>query len=262
MKRSLICLLAAVAVLGAFVSGSCAQPRELFNGKNLDNWYTFVKERGVNTDPNQVFTVQDGMIRISGAELGCITTNESFKNYRLILEYKWGQGKPVGGSDLTWARDSGVLLHSQGEDGAWHGTWMCSIEANIIEGGMGDFIVVGDGSDKFQITANIRPEKQGSCGVWDLKGCPSTINSGRINWYGRDPEWTNTVDFKGKNDLDKPIGEWNRMEILCKDAMIYVFFNGKLVNFAYNVRPSEGKIQIQSENAEIFFRKITIETLE
>lgn len=261
MKRILICLLFSVVVLSQFVSAGFAQTRELFNGKNLENWYVFLKDRGVNTDPNQVFTVQDGMIRISGAEMGCITTNESFKNYKLTLEYKWGTGKPLPPNEKV-ARDSGVLLHSQGADGAWHGIWMCSIEANIIEGGMGDFIVVGDGSDQYQITANIRDEKQANCGVWDLKGNPTTIKAGRINWYGRDPEWTNTVDFRGKNDLDKPVGEWNQMEVFCKDAMIYVYFNGKLVNFAYNVRPSEGKIQIQSENTEIFFRKISIETLD
>ena len=41
---------------------------QLFNGENLDGWYTFLKDRGRDKDPKNVFTVTDGMIRISGEE--------------------------------------------------------------------------------------------------------------------------------------------------------------------------------------------------
>ena len=98
----------------------------LFNGKNLDGWYTFVQNRGRDIDPKKVFTVQDGMIRISGEEWGGITSNEEFENYRLIVEFKWG-GKTFA-PRLENARDSGILLHSVGEDGASDGIWMHSIE--------------------------------------------------------------------------------------------------------------------------------------
>lgn len=63
----------------------------LFNGKNLDGWYTFLQNRGRNNDPKKVFTVQNGMIRISGEEWGCITTNKAYENYKLIIEFKWGR---------------------------------------------------------------------------------------------------------------------------------------------------------------------------
>ena len=43
---------------------------KLFNGNNLDGWYTFLQNRGRNNDPKHVFTVRDGMIRISGEEWG------------------------------------------------------------------------------------------------------------------------------------------------------------------------------------------------
>ena len=42
---------------------------QLFNGRSLNGWYTFLKGRGRNNDPKEVFTVKDGMIRISGEEL-------------------------------------------------------------------------------------------------------------------------------------------------------------------------------------------------
>src|SRR5665647_2210268 len=62
----------------------------LFNGKNLDGWYTFIQNRGRNIDPKKVFTVHDGLIRISGEEWGCITTNEEYGDYKLVVEFKWG----------------------------------------------------------------------------------------------------------------------------------------------------------------------------
>lgn len=231
----------------------------LFNGENLDNWYTFVQNRGRNIDPKKVFTVQDGMIRISGEEWGCITTNDEFENYRLIVEFKWGE--KTFEPRVKNARDSGILLHSVGEDGGSEGIWMYSIECQLIEGGTGDFIVVGDGSENFSITSPVAEEKQGSSPVFQAGGEETTVNRGRVNWYGRDPEWKDVIDFRGTQDVENPVGDWNRVECLVEGDEISIFLNGKLVNQASNVRPSRGKIQIQSEGAEIFFRKVELERL-
>jgi hypothetical protein len=228
----------------------------LFNGKNLDGWYTFIKGKGRNNDPNKVITVQNGLIRISGEEFGCITTNNEFENYKLIVEFKWG--------DLTFeprvkkARDSGILLHSKGEDGGESGIWMHSIECQIIEGGTGDLIVVGDGTPEFSLTCPVEPEKQGGSHVFKPGGIPVTINSGRINWYGRDPEWKDVKGFRGANDIEKPTGKWNKIECNVKGQEIHVYLNGKLVNQALNVQPRKGRIQLQSEGAEVLFRKIDL----
>jgi hypothetical protein len=54
------------------------------------------------------------------------------------------------------------------------------------------------------------------------------------------------------------VGEWNRLECIVKDDEITVILNGVEVNHAQNVKPSRGKIQVQSEGAEIFFRKIEL----
>ncbi|MEX0884402.1 MAG: family 16 glycoside hydrolase, partial [Cyclobacteriaceae bacterium] len=63
------------------------KPQKLFNGQNLDGWYTFLKERGKNNDPKNVFTVKNGIIHISGEEWGCITTEEEFEDYKLVVEF-------------------------------------------------------------------------------------------------------------------------------------------------------------------------------
>ena len=236
------------------------QPRELFNGRDLTNWYTFLAGRGVNSDPKGVFTVQDGKICISGEECGCITTNEAFENYRLVIEYRW-TGKPCG-PRRERAMDCGVLVHSVGADGAWHGTWIPSIECNVIEGGTGDFIVVGDGTENYQITALVKDELQGKCGVYDPKGKPMTITSGRINWWGRSPEWEDRLGMRGAQDLEKPVGEWNTLEILCDGDRITNVVNGTVAAAAFNVKPSHGKIQIQSEYAGMEIRRVSILPLE
>jgi hypothetical protein len=231
----------------------------LFNGKNLDGWYTFIKGKGKNIDPQKVFTVKDGKIRISGEEFGCITTDQEFDNYKLIVEFKWG--------DLTFsprvgkARDSGVLLHSTGEDGGYSGIWMHSIECQVIEGGTGDLLVVGDGSKKFSLTCPVAPEKQESSYVFQPAGNPATIYEGRINWWGRDPGWKDVTGFRGAKDVEKPLGKWNRIECIAKGNEITIYLNGILVNQAIDVQPRKGHIQIQSEGAEIYFRRIELSSL-
>ena len=232
---------------------------QLFNRQNLDGWYTFLKERGRNNDPKNVFTVEDGVIRISGEEWGCITTNDEYENYKLVTEFKWG--KIAFAPRLDKARDSGILLHSQGEDGSSSGIWINSIECQIIEGGTGDFIVVGDGSDNFQITTTVASEKQGNSFIFQSDGKKETINKGRINWLNRDPKWKDIFGFRGENDVEKLVGEWNTLECIVENGEITIYLNGILINKATDVKPVKGRIQIQSESAEIFFRKVELTKL-
>jgi hypothetical protein len=243
--------------LPTFKSG---EPVFAFNGKNLDGWYTFLKDRGRDNDPKKVFTVRDGMLHISGEEWGGITTKEEYENYKLVAEFKWAGGAHAPRENN--ARDCGILIHSQGEDGAHDGTWMNSIECQVIEGGMGDFIVVGNKTPEFSITSTVAPEKQAGCNVFKPGGEEATINSGRLNWYGRDPGWKDVKGFRGKNDVEKPVGKWNRMEILAKGDEIFIYLNGTLVNHATNVHPRKGRIQVQSEAAEIIFRKVELTLLD
>lgn len=228
----------------------------LFNGNNLDGWYTYIQKRGRDTDPKKVFTTHDGLIHITGEEWGCITTKEEYSNYKLIVEFRWGNATYA--PRVNNARDNGILIHSTGADGGYSGIWMHSIECQIIEGGTGDFLVVGDGSPQFALTSTVAKEKQGSSYVFQPHGTQATINGGRINWYARDPEWKDVKGFRGKNDIEKPLGEWNRIECIAEGDKISAFLNGILVNQALAVKPARGRIQIQSEGAEIFFRRIEL----
>jgi hypothetical protein len=230
-----------------------AKTIQLFNGENLDGFYTFLKDRGRDNDPKKVFTVSDSMIRISGEEWGCITSNDEFENYHLVAEYKWGTETHANRKDS--ARDSGILIHSVGKDGAYGGIWMYSIEVQMIEGGTGDLLVVADNSDDFAITCPVAP---GTPHVFQEGGRPVTIHGGRINWWGRDPDWKDVKGFRGPKDVENPIGQWNRLECTADGDNMTVLLNGKVMTTASNVRPHKGKIQIQSEGAELFVRKVDL----
>lgn len=229
---------------------------KLFNGRNLEGWYKFIQGRGRDSDPKNVFTVSNGKIEISGEEYGCITTNEEYENYELVAEFKW--------SDVTFpprlhnARDGGILLHSQGADGGYGGIWMNSIECQIIEGGTGDIIVVGNGSKDFSVTSTVKAgEKKGSF-FFDEGGQSLTFTSGRIDWHSRDFNWEDKKGFRGKLDVEKPVGQWNTLKCVVYDGNLSIFLNGVLVNRATDLKPKKGRIQVQSEGAGMSFRKIDL----
>ncbi|MFN0165292.1 MAG: DUF1080 domain-containing protein [Bryobacteraceae bacterium] len=226
----------------------------LFNGKNLDGWYTWLKDHKYD-DPHKVFTVVDRQLKITGEDWGGIASKNAYRDYRLVAEWRWGG--PAHGKRAKAARDSGILVHGNGEDGAYSGTWLESIESQIIEGGSGDFIVVGAGKFNPSLTAEVRTDAKGET-FWQKGGEVRTRNRGRFNWYGRDPEWKDTLGFRGRVDVEKPAGKWNRQEVICKGDTITNVINGKVVNVGSQAKPSSGKIQIQSEGAEIWFRRIDL----
>ena len=242
------------------IAGGCSRIQQqksdqvihLFNGKDLTHFYTFLKENGCDSDPKNVFTIKDGMFRISGEEWGCLTTQQEYENYHLIAEFKWGEKTFAPRAKNT--RDSGVVIHSQGEDGAFGGTWMFGIEVQMIEGGTGDFIVVGDGRKEFMLTSPVAENGH----VYQESGTPKTIHGGRIDWWGRDPAWQDVKNFRGEQDVEKPIGQWNRLECIADGQTITVLLNGILVNRCLDVQPRKGRIQIQSESAEVFFRRFDL----
>ncbi len=235
---------------------------ELFNGKNLDGLYAYLRDTGYE-DPKQVFTVVDGMLHISGEAYGYIATDLAYRDYHLVAEFKLGE--------KTWeprkdrARDSGILVHCAGPDGN-QGTWMASIEYQIIEGGVGDLLVVGgkyaDGSSvPMSLTCEVTKDRDGET-VWHQGGERRTFSSGRINWYDRDPDWTDTIGFRGSKDVESPLGEWTRADVICDGGHIVAKVNGKIVNEGFEAFPSHGKILVQSEGAEVFIRRLELHPLK
>jgi hypothetical protein len=247
--------------LPQLAAGQAITPREgvlrLYNGTNLDGFYTFLKDTKLE-DPRRVFRVTDGLLHITGEGLGSLTTKNEYRDYHVVLEFKWGSMTHEPRTKRT--KDSGLLIHSIGEDGGYNGTWMPSIEVQIIEGGCGDFILVANDQIKtpFSLTVEAGRDRDNEV-IWQ-KGNPretfsNTKNRRRVNWFGRDPDWKDELGFRGKNDVESPAGQWTRIDVICAGGHIQTYVNGVLVNEAFDVQPQQGKLQLQTELAEIFFRR-------
>ncbi len=234
-------------------------PIVLFDGKSLDAFYTWLKDTK-REDPRHVFRVTDGMIHVTGDGLGCLTTKKEYRDYHLVLEYRWGRRTWGARKDRT--RDSGLLIHSVGADGGYHGTWMPSLEVQIIEGGVGDFILVAGNDEKGQpvplsITCEVGRDRDGEV-IWKKGGRRETFdlkNRKRVNWFGRDPDWKDVLGFRGRHDVESPGFLWTRLDVIADGGHVAVYVNGKQVNEAFDVVPNFGRLQLQSELAEIFVRK-------
>ena len=245
----------------------------LFDGKtktDLAAFYTWLPKFG-RQDPDKVFTVVDQIdgapaIRSSGQHYGGIVTKAEYTNYKLIAEYRWG--------NLTWeprakkARDAGILLHGQGEDGNYaknfSSPWMRSIEYQIIEGGTGDLLLLNGydrGSDQVvapKLTTTVAENGKN----WDPKGTAKEFTKGRIDWQYRDLGWQDALGFRGAKDVEKPIGQWNRIEAICDGGNLTYFLNGVKVMEGRDGSFKAGKLLFQSEGAEIFFRLIELQPLK
>lgn len=246
--------------------------KPLFNGKDLSGWDVYLGPRmdakgqkipgtalGLNKDPERVFSVAqvDGgpVIRISGVIGGGISTVQSFENYHLRLQMKWGKGNP-------WNReraDSGVLYHAGGDHGLDGDFWMRSFEYQVMPGMTADLITI------LGCVADVpsAPSADGKSFVYDPKGQLRTFSreqavpnsGGRV---ARLPSFTN------------PETDWITLEIYTVGQTAVHLINGQVVLAVYNTRLYErgatrpltsGKIQIQSEGSEVFYRNLEMQPI-
>lgn len=219
--------------------------------------YTWLKESG-RKDPGKVFIVSDGVLHISGEGAGYLATEEAYRDYHLSVEYKWG--KKADGS--KYVRNSGVLLHGTGPDGAASGVWMTSLECQLAQGCEGDFIVIrGKGDDGKPFPATITSETRLDTDKrtrWE-KGGTKTVYRGKQFWWSKhDPAFEELLDTRGRWDVASPLGEWTRVECICRGDRVTVKINGETVNECFDVAPRSGKILLQNEGSEIYFRNFEI----
>jgi hypothetical protein len=244
--------------------------QELFNGENLAGWDTYLGPRfdslgkqlqekpiGLNQDPDHVFSIVkrggEKMIRISGEHFGAIATLASFENYHFQMMFKWGS--------LTWIpkknkkKDSGLLYHSVGPWGADFGYWMRSQEFQVEETNCGDYWGVAGGIE------DTRARKiNDSMYVYDPRG----------DWYRFQAGTSIGRRCIKAGDAERPSGEWNQLDLYTHgDTSVHVI-NGKLMMILYHssqldaghiIPLVKGRIQIQSEGAEVFFKNIRIRTI-
>jgi hypothetical protein len=234
--------------------------KSLFNGKDFSGWDShlnkplssinipglekdstgeYTKRLGLNNDPLHVFTVvnEDGApaIRVSGQIFGYIVSKANFSNFHLKLQFKWGHQK----------------YYSVGQPEQHPGTWMTSQECQIQEGDCGDFWPIGN--------TRIDIPSGKSDGAYQYNPDSALITFG--NGTNAGPRCAKHPDY------EKPNGEWNTVEVISFNGNSVHLVNGKVTMRLFNSRLlvngteeplKAGRIQLQSEGAEIFYRNIEV----
>lgn len=240
---------------------ACEKPSQtLFNGENLDGWDVYVgpKEEGespigLNKDPLNIFSVieLDGekVLRISGEIHASIATKEEFENYHLTVDLKWGD-------EIYTSRNSGLLYHSYGDFGVGLGVWMSSHELQLWTGNFGDSYRMGKSYCEIPMQKNNDGKYIYTKGAEKIPSIPDT----------------DTRVVAKDADYEKPVGEWNTIELYCVGTTSVHVVNGhaNMVNYNSgkylgegNIEPlSKGKIQFQSEGGELFLKNIKIRPIE
>ena len=252
--------LAIVALLFA----SCnTEPKwnALFNGENLENWDMYLgSSLGADFDSlanaatiEKVFSVieENGekLIRISGEINGSLATREAFENYHLRLVFRWGE-------TVYSRRNSGLLYHSFGDFGTAFGTWMANIECQLMHQNLGDtYLMVNTNCES------------------------AALKNEESNQYVYTPganllpfgEKANGRSIKKSKNAEKPLGEWNTVDLYCNGNSAIHVVNGDTVMVNTNTgiydngsikALTSGKIQLQSEGGELFIKSIDIRPLK
>ncbi len=226
---------AAVAPSAGFVN--------LFNGQNLDGWYTYTPSQGKNNDTEGVFKPGNGELKIldvpvttANRDFGYVATNAEYSNYVLKFEYKWGTKKFAPRTNDK--RDSGFLYHITGADKVWP----TCIESQVQEGDTGDYFLLGGPHFDTETTPNGRTYQAG--------GQLKKDTGGRVI----------------KSSTQDLLTDWNTVEVIVRGASSTHIVNGVVVNRSFNQtlngQPlTRGRIALQAEGAEVTYRNVQIKKL-
>ncbi|HVY87111.1 MAG TPA: DUF1080 domain-containing protein [Caulobacterales bacterium] len=247
--------LAAALALAACATQSAQQDATpLFNGRNLDGWT--VAFAGTAVDPAQsaadIFCVEQGMIHTychatPGARqsVAYIQTTRDYGDVVIHLEYRWGDAKYPPRADQP--RDSGLIYLIHGAPNPWPS----GVENQIQEGDTGDIWISSS-----RVDTSVNPST-GLYATPEAGGAPVTI--GRTGAGAERVRHAQMAEVEG----------WNSVDVILRGDTLVQVTNGVVTNRGRNltqwddarqawVRLDHGKIAIQAEAAEAWFRNITI----
>ena len=238
----------------------------LFNGRNLDGWYTYLPSTGKNEDPKKVFKVEQEMIHIfdlpptkENQEFGYMASNEEYSDCRIRVEFKWGMKRFP--PRLEARRDNGLLYLLVGQDRVWP----TCIECQIQESDVGDLWILGGavatpgqgGRGPGQGGAAAGTARGAAPAGGGGRGAPQPQSSGRI--------------FKDANFED--LTGWNVVEVILQGDHSTHVVNGRVVNASHDIKQPDpqnpgklisltrGRIALQGEGAETWYRSVKVKPL-
>lgn len=217
-------------ILVSFVSTSgkfFAQTKSLFNGKDLKGWHIDVPEMDKDSNAKNPFIIRKGLLVSLGTPGGHLITDSVYSNYKIEVQYRFA-GKPG---------NCGLLVHAS-TPRALYGMFPKSIEVQIEHTNAGDFWCIEQ-----DITVPDMEARRGEKARWG-------INGDRLRKIERLVQ-----------NVEKPVGEWNKMVVECKNDEVIVWVNDILVNHGYKCTASSGQIALQAEGSEVEFRKVSLTKL-
>ena len=239
-----------------------AEPAEdwkpLFNGKNLEGWNVVI-DNSKSDDPNHLVQIDNGALHMyknakpdSKQPAGYIETQKKYSNYRLRIQYMWGTNRFI--PRIKSRRDAGLLYHIGGNDGVWPKCVECQIQENDV----GDIFMIHT-----RATALIDPAKTNEPAFLD----PS---QGGIEFLrgmaGAGGDYARVI----RNPMNEHDG-WNTVEIIVRGDESTYIVNGKVNNRLTKITEmedgkwvplKEGKIGLQLEYAEVYYRNIEIQEMK
>jgi hypothetical protein len=242
----------------------------LINGRDLTGWYSMLQKSGKGVaEKKRMVSMENEMLHIMGSDVddtqyepGYLATMQEFENVRIRVEYKWGV-KTFAPRTIS-KRDNGVLYGLVGEEKVWPRCVECQIE----EGDVGDFFLV-DGVRGVQ-----SPHGAGlfGQGLSPVHGWPAPGTDSARAAYGRNPPPPEepTTGRKIKDGNFEKLDDWNVVEILWQGDRATHIVNGRSVNTVTQLQQPDpanpgkyipltrGKIAIEIEYSEIWFRRIEV----
>jgi len=193
---------------------------DLFNGKDLAGWVD------VNTSP-ETWRVKNGLLICTGLPIGVMRSEKQYENF--ILHVEWRHMEPGG--------NSGVFLWSEGTvpEGRQLPKGM---EVQMLELEW-PFLNREENGEPRPI-AYVHGELFGANGMTTVPDNPRGERS------------------KSIENRCLPKGEWNYYDVVAVDGTVKLSVNGKFVNGVSKASVKKGYLCLESEGAEIHFRKIQI----
>ena len=215
---------------------------------------------GLN-DPKEVFKVvvldREPVIKVSGEIYGGLTTKKEYGNYHFHLLYKWGVKKWA--PRLDQPRDMGIMFHLTGknEDAFWS-VFMMGIECQISEETSGDLFLVPNKTMSIRPVADVRI---GTGYKWDVHA-PLQQLGGFVN---------DSSNISRSANFESDSTRWTSMDVYTVGSSAVYLVNGHVVMAFQNaglqyadktITPlTKGKIQLQSEGAEAYYKDISIQSI-
>ena len=196
----------------------------LFNGRDLAGW-EFVGNPP--TDITTVCTVRpDGVIAATGLPVGFISTVTTYANYSLHAEWRWPAVRPV--ERPVKPGNSGLLVHIS--SGPKDRAWPLSFQVQTKNKFVGDLLPMA-----------------GATFAEALTSAPGAATA-----------------IKGHTapDSEKPAGEWNSCDVVCRGDTIEVTINGVIQNRVTGCSLAGGKIGFQFEGVPFELRAVNLTKLD